>query len=313
MKKYTLYRLEKANGSYVSGEDIASSVGVSRMAVSKAVHELRAEGAVIESSTKCGYKLIKSTDTLYAESVTAHLSYDREVYCYRVVESTNDLSKRLLADGAKHGTTVVAEEQTRGRGRRGRSFFSPSHSGIYMSVILKPREDSGEVMYTVAAALAVRRVISEYVPEAMIKWVNDIYVGDRKVAGILCEAVSELESGRLDAVICGIGINLTAPEGDFPDEIKNKAGYISDVPIHKGKLAAKLAQTLDSILLLSAEEIISEYSEYMMLRGRNVYYTQDGSQRSATVLGVDRSGGLVVKNGESCDILRSGEVHLDSF
>ena len=129
MKKRTLYYLEKANGNYVSGENIAAELGVSRMAVSKAVRELRREGAIIDSSTKCGYKLIKTTDTLYSESVLAHLSYERRVRCYDVVESTNDTAKKLLAEGAPHGTTIIAEHQTKGRGRRGRHFFSPSQSG----------------------------------------------------------------------------------------------------------------------------------------------------------------------------------------
>ena len=313
MKKHTLYRLEKANGEYVSGEDIAAELGVSRMAVSKAVRELRREGAIIESSTKCGYKLIKTTDTLYSESVTAHLSCERQVYCYPVVESTNDTAKKLLAEGAPHGTTVIAEHQTRGRGRRGRSFFSPSQSGLYMSVILQPDELAGDVMYTVAAAIAVRRVIAEYAPDAKIKWVNDVYVGALKVSGILCEAVSELESGRLEAVICGIGINLTAPEGDFPLDIQGKAGYISDTPIHKGNLAARLAEELDSVTRLSSEEIIAEYSTNMMLTGREVFYSHNNEKKSGRVLGVDSAGGLIVEYEGVREILRSGEVMLEKF
>ena len=313
MKKHTLYKLEQANGNYISGEEIASSLGVSRMAVSKAVRELRAEGAVIESSTKCGYKLIKTTSSLYAESVKAHLSSERCVYCYPVVESTNDTAKILLAEGAAHGTTLIAESQTKGRGRRGRSFFSPSDSGIYMSVIIKPTTDRGNDMYTIAAAVAARKVIAEYSPDAKIKWVNDIYVGGLKVAGILCEAVTELESGTLDAVICGIGINITAPEGDYPDDIKNKAGHISDSPIHKGKLAAKLAETLETVLAMSRDELIKEYSDNMMLTGKTVYYTRNGRQSMGLVLGVDSTGGLVVQVNDKCETLRSGEVQLEKF
>lgn len=313
MKKRTLYYLEKANGNYVSGENIAAELGVSRMAVSKAVRELRREGAIIDSSTKCGYKLIKTTDTLYSESVLAHLSYERRVRCYDVVESTNDTAKKLLAEGAPHGTTIIAEHQTKGRGRRGRHFFSPSQSGLYMSVILRPEQLEGSVLYTVAAAVAARRAIAEYSPDAKIKWVNDVYVKDLKVSGILCEAVSELESGRLEAVICGIGINLTAPEGDFPIDIRGKAGYISDAPIHRGKLAARLAEELDLLTHLSSEELIAEYSSHMMLTGKEIYYTHNNEKKSGRVLGVDSAGGLIVECGGVREILRSGEVMLEKF
>ena len=314
MRKNALYFLEKQRGNFVSGEQMARELGVSRMAVSKAVSELKKQGAVIESSTKCGYRLTKSPDGLRAESIAAGLSLDSEVFCYDVIGSTNEEAKRLAAEGYEHGTVVAARAQSAGRGRYGRQFFSPSDSGLYMSVLLRPDTARAGIMYTVAAAVAVRRAISKYARGAEIKWVNDIYLGGRKVCGILCEAVSDLENGQLSAVICGIGVNLTPPEGGFPEDIIGKAGCISDQPIERGVFAYELVNALLDVLALDSEALISEYSEHMMLTGRRISYNKNGTVFSGVVRGVDGAGGLLVTNvtGERV-VLRSGEVALESF
>ena len=314
MKKNTLFYLEKAKGHYISGEEIARELGVSRMAVSKAVTELKKSGALIDSSTKCGYRLTRSPDGLHEASITAHMRSECEVYCYDRVGSTNEIAKHLISEGAAHATVIAALEQTSGRGRYGRSFYSPKDSGIYVSVIIKPDKLRDGIMYTVAAAVALRRVIAKYNDRASIKWVNDIYIDERKVCGILCEAVSDLESGRLSYVICGIGVNLCAPSGDFPDEIKNKAGYISETPISKGEFVAELADTLLEVLSYDTERTIVEYGEHMMLCGREIYYSRGDEKFSAHVEGIDGSAGLVVKRDDGVrETLRSGEVHLEKF
>ena len=316
MKKNTLYYLEKASGGFISGAYIAKELGVSRMAVSKAVAELKKEGAIIEASTKSGYRLLRSTDALYAESVKAHLNCKiAQIYCHSTLASTNEEAKKLAAAGAEHATLITADEQSAGRGRRGRDFFSPMGTGIYMSVIIRPSVYRPDVHYTVAAAVAARRVIDRISEDrAEIKWVNDIYISGRKVCGILCEAVSELESGELSAVICGIGINLTPPKNDFPDELKNKAGYVTKNEISKAKVIAELTHELLSILEERNENIISEYSDNMMLTGKEVYYTLYNEQLSGVAVGVDESGGLIVRSqsGE-LSVLRSGEVSLEKF
>ena len=316
MKKNTLYYLEKANGNYVSGESIAESLGVSRMTVSKEVAALRKEGAEIEASTKLGYKLVRPTKKLHPESIYAHLpdGYEGDIFCFDRINSTNDKAKSMAADGALDATIITADEQTSGRGRYGRSFFSPSESGLYMSIIIRPKTESSDVMYTVAAAVAVRRVLSEYNEKAKIKWVNDVYVEDKKICGILCEAVSDLESGAVSAVICGIGINLSAPKGGFPDDIKNKAGYISAERIPKAKIAARIASELYEVLEMNGRDLISEYSYNMMLTGKEIYYIKNNIETCALVKGVDEKGGLVVSlEGDKLDILRSGEVTLEKF
>ncbi len=247
-------------------------------------------------------------------TVLAHLDYSADVYCFKQTSSTNDEAKRLAALGCSHGTLVIAEEQSAGRGRRGRSFFSPSHSGIYMSAVIKPDAGRSGVMYTVAAAVAVRRVLGEYAPHAEIKWVNDVYLGSRKIAGILCEAVNSPDNGSLEYVICGIGVNVSPPEGGFPDDLKEKAGYLCDGPIDRGVLAALLANSLFDAVMLDSGDLIAEYSEHMMLNGRRICYSKNGQSLTGTVRGVDASGGLIVEDDSgSRSVLTSGEVQLEAF
>jgi BirA family biotin operon repressor/biotin-[acetyl-CoA-carboxylase] ligase len=263
---------------------------------------------------KSGCEPIISTDRLKAEDVLARLSYKAEVFCHECIGSTNDEAKRLASDGCGHGTLVIAESQSAGRGRHGRRFFSPHGSGLYLSVVLRPDGERDGTLYTVAAAVAVRRVLSEYDREVSIKWVNDVYLRERKVAGILCEAASELESGRINAVICGIGVNLNSPKGGFPEDIKNKAGYLTNGSIDRAELSAKIADTLLEVLKADNESLISEYSEHMMLTGRLIYYTKNGEKHSGTVEGVDPTGGLVVvEDNGSRSALTSGEVQLEAF
>ena len=316
MRKKVLFFLERSYKNYVSGEKIATQLRISRMAVSKAVAALKREGAIIESQTAKGYMLKRSPDRLYPEAIAAHLSSSRirDIHTHALIGSTNEEAKKLAAEGALHGTIVCAEEQSKGRGRYGREFFSPSDSGIYMSIILKPQELNDDILYTVAAAVAVRRVISRYNDHALIKWVNDIYIDEKKVCGILCEAVSELESGHIGSVICGVGINLTRPNGDFPEELKTKAGAVSDKQIKRAEIIAQLADTLLDVMDEDMDAVISEYEKYMMLCGREIFYSVNGERKFAKVIGVDNRGGLIVKDpyGNS-ETLRSGEVSLEKF
>ncbi len=257
------------------------------------------------------------TDILSPSSVGDYLSegYSGDVYCHRSIPSTNDEAKRLALLGAGHGTVVCADTQTNGRGRRGNSFHSPVDTGIYMSVIIRQSSERSDTLYTVAAAVAVRRVLDRYCNgNARIKWVNDIYISEQKVCGILCEAVTKPESAEPVSVICGIGINLNAPKQDFPKELQGKAGYVTDKSISRAKVIAEIVNELLSVLELENEDIMPEYTSNMMLLKKKIYYRENGVLKEAEAIGVDMSGGLIVKDVEqNTAILRSGEVHLERF
>lgn len=169
--------------------------------------------------------------------------------------STNDEAYALAEKGAVNGTTVTAREQTGGKGTNGRSFFSPGKTGVYMSVILRNVKKERLLDVTPMAAVAVSRVLDKnFGVETRIKWVNDVYLDGKKICGILTKAQSK--NGETDFIIVGIGINLFAPEGGFPEDIKNTAGFVSD--IYNETLRQKTIGDIASLLCDYAERLDDE-------------------------------------------------------
>ena len=259
-------------------------------------------------------------DILTEEAVRACLSKGspvRRVICLETVDSTNTYAKRLALGGAESGTLVIADQQTAGRGRRGHSFLSPPGTGLYMTLILRPTADMEQFqMITVAAAVAVCLTLEALTEEKpLIKWVNDIYLRrgqeERKVCGILSEAVSSPETGNIESVVVGLGVNLTTRTFAGLEDIAGSV-FPTDVPPCAGRaqIAAGIAERLMAFSgRLSAPELISAYRERSLLLGREITWQQDGETRRAWALDVDAQGGLVVEdeNGERLT-LRSGEV-----
>lgn len=252
--------LESAKGEYLSGEYLASELNLSRTAVWKAVKKLRSVGYSIDAVTNRGYALTHKNDILSAESIrryiieiaasgevnfgvpdleaqmigTGAISLESlQLEVSEVVDSTNDICLRRAARGEHSSFAAIAGCQTRGRGRRGRTFYSPDGSGLYMSMLLRPFGINGQnaQKLTTLAAVAVSEAIEAVagVP-ADIKWVNDIYVRGRKVCGILTEASFNLEDGTLDYAVVGIGINVYEPKGGFPESIRDRAGSLASAP-----------------------------------------------------------------------------------
>ena len=262
----------------------------------------------------------EKNDILTEEPLRACLSKDspvRRVICLETVDSTNTYAKRLALSGAESGTLVVANQQTAGRGRRGHSFLSPPGTGLYMTLILRPTADMEQFqMITVAAAVAVCLTLEDLTEaRPLIKWVNDIYLRrgqeERKVCGILSEAVSDAGTGSIGSVVVGLGVNLTTREFGGLEDIAG-AVFPEDIPpnVSRARIAAGIAERLmEFSRRLSAPELISAYRERSLLLGRKITYQQDGETRRARALDVDAQGGLVVENesGERLT-LRSGEV-----
>lgn len=218
--------LMEREDSYVSGEELAGRLSVSRTAVWKGVEALRAAGYRIDSVTNRGYRLSSGSDVLSAAGIEKHLkTKGLRLRVLPFVTSTNTLLKAEAAEGAPEGAVLVAGEQTEGRGRMGRSFFSPPGSGLYLSLLLRPQAPAAETAkLTAYAAVAVAEALEEAGGAAEIKWVNDIYMGGRKVSGILTEAALDCERGVTEYAVVGIGVNLYAPEGGFPPELGEIAG-----------------------------------------------------------------------------------------
>ena len=189
--------LEESRGEYISGEDIAKRLYCTRGAVWKAIKSLRDEGVRIDAVTNRGYCLEGSSDIVSESGIRRYLGNEHEIFVLKTVGSTNAYLRELAQKGAAEGTLVVSSEQTRGQGRRGRTFFSPADTGLYLSVLLRPEAAVNEaVKITSIAAVAVCAVLEKVCgvqPE--IKWVNDIFVNGKKAAGILTEAAFDMENG----------------------------------------------------------------------------------------------------------------------
>lgn len=312
--------LEANREKDLSGQEIAEQLGVTRAAVWKAVNSLRQEGYRIEAASNRGYRLMEESDILSPEGIRLGLKEqyrENKILVLKSVDSTNQEVKRQALEGEKHGLVVLAEEQTMGKGRRGRQFYSPPGTGIYMSILFRPEREQSQnvVLVTTAAAVAVCRAIRKVLgEEPEIKWVNDVYFHGKKICGILSEAVSDFESGQIDTVVVGIGINYRVPEEDFPEEIRGIAGSLCTEgrKVPRNSLVAVLLNELYELYEgLSEKTYMEDYRRWSNVIGREVRFTSGDEWTEALALDIDENGGLVVqlKNGEK-KTLRTGEITL---
>lgn len=239
------------------------------------------------------------------------------IHRYPVLDSTNTTAHRLAREGAPEGTVVVAERQEQGRGRFGRSFFSPGDSGLYFSLILRPDHLSpDQALYlTTAAAVAVSRSAEALTgTPAAIKWVNDVYVQDRKVAGILTEGC--VGDGRLQYAVLGVGVNLFTPTGGFPENIADRAGTLfcqPQSPAAREALLEHVLNTFDELYrVLPDISFLEEYRSRSFLTGRTVRLLtpDDTPGETVTVRGIDDDFGLLVEGPGGCRTIRSGDVSV---
>ena len=234
---------------------------------------------------------------------------DIAVFEYESVDSTNNVAKRLIAEGCPVPAVILADEQTAGRGRGGHSFYSPAGLGMYMSLMLRAEgELTRSLPITAKAAVAVTAAIESLTPlRPMIKWVNDVYLEDRKVCGILTEAAPAADGGFV--IIVGIGVNLRAQT--FPAELRDKAGSLQTAELTADRLAAETAVRICGLAADQSGAWLDFYRKHSMVLGREIVYTEKGGARHGTAVSIDEEGGLVVRNatGEET-ILRGGEISL---
>lgn len=310
---------EENKGIYFSGEEIAKKLCVSRAAVWKAVKSLRDEGYDIDAVTNKGYCLSVNTDILSVQGIQKYLKQEyknMDINVIPVIGSTNDLVREKANEGYDEGYIAIANEQTKGRGRYGRKFFSPSGTGLYMSILLRPKNYSASeaVKVTMIAAVALCEAIEEVSDEkAEIKWVNDVFINGKKICGILTEASYGLESGVLDYAVVGVGINVYRPEGGFTEEIEQIAGAIFDTTRDdlKNHLSAGFINKFMRYYLLQNDEFVEEYRRRSFVVGKKVMVIMGDNKREALVKGVDKDCRLIVKydDGEE-ECLSYGEISI---
>lgn len=310
--------LEKNRDRYLSGQELAESLSLSRTAIWKSIKALETDGHIINAVTNKGYVLEADSDVISPESIRSYLPENLRslpILVYKTVDSTNTQLKKLALDGAEHGTILVSDEQSAGRGRSGKSFYSPAGTGLYISILLRPKVCGGDPqMITIGAAAAICRAIEELSGmDVQIKWVNDIYLNGKKVCGILTEAVTDFESGGIESIVLGAGINCRAPEGGFPEEISDIACALDVQGLSRSRLVARLVEGIIQSFegKENTEQLLDEYRKRSFLIGKTVSFVKDGAQLTALVDGIDDKGCLMVccEDGRRM-ALSSGEVSV---
>ncbi|MGI5976717.1 MAG: biotin--[acetyl-CoA-carboxylase] ligase [Candidatus Limivicinus sp.] len=319
--KDRLLKLFDSNkGQYFSGEELARRLDISRAAVWKAVNALRDEGYRIEAATNRGYCLSRDTDILSPQGIRKYLGEDYPELNISVlgsVGSTNSLLREKAESGEKEGAVLIANGQSSGRGRYGREFYSPDGSGLYMSVLLRPefespRQSLGITTMAAAAMCEAIEDVSELRPG--IKWVNDIYLGGKKVCGILTEGAFGIESGNLEYAVLGLGLNVYEPAGGFPDELAGRAGALFAEPAEdmKNRLAAAFLRRFMDIYRGLEENYIGKYRAYSLAPGRKVTVIHGERQEEALALGIDDDCRLLLRYDDGREAALSwGEISIE--
>ncbi len=334
----------RESGGFLSGEELSGRLGRSRTAVWKGVEALRRCGYEIDSATNRGYRLVSCPDLYSPEEIAAGLETEEiggNIYCYDSVDSTNEEAKRQALRGAPNGSLFIAEQQTGGKGRLGRNWLSPSGTGIWFSVLLRPgalpdgsrlpgegRLPCGvrlplQIAATtllageaVCAAICARSRAGS-ASQAQIKWPNDVLIGTKKVCGILTEMSAEIE--RVEFVVVGIGIN--ANNADFPEELRQKATSLrmeQGAPVRRISLLQEILRRFELLLKENAASLtpafLERYKQDCVTLGRRVSFQRGRAAVSGTAADISPEGELVVRMEDgSLETVRSGEVSVQGI
>ena len=313
-----LRELETRRGEYISGEALAGRLSVSRNAVWKAIRALREAGYPIDAQPGSGYALSPGCHILSTHSVARYLRAPGvRLQVEGEVDSTNALARQAAEAGEAEGLVLIAASQTAWRGRRGRSFFSPPGGGLYMSALLRPQlpAQDAALMTTLAAVAVAEAVEAVSGRPAGIKWVNDVYVGGKKVCGILTEASLDCESGALAYAIVGIGINLTLPQ-TLPPELQDIMGAVFAGAQPEGDAASRLAgdvwtRFFRAYRRLPETAFLEAYRARSILIGQDVDVLRPSGPVPARAIGIDAHAGLIVRYPDGTqETLSSGEVSV---
>jgi BirA family biotin operon repressor/biotin-[acetyl-CoA-carboxylase] ligase len=292
--------------SHVSGAELAQQLGVTRAAIWNRIRDLRQHGYDISASPQLGYRLESAPDLLLRDDLLARLGVTRvvgrDIRVFQQTASTNDIVERLARDGVREGAVVLAESQTRGRGRLGRKWVSPPGRGLWCSVLLRPRlAPLQATRLTILAAVALARAVRATTRlEPEIKWPNDLLLRGRKVAGILTEMHAELEQVR--HVILGLGVNVNLETGDFPADLQSLATSLkleSGAPVDRAALLVVLLRELDDAYTRLVEgrfdELASEWAERCGTLGRNVCIRTGTREIRGCAESLDDAGALLIR------------------
>ena len=296
----------RAHPGGVSGAQLAGQLDISRAAIWARMEELRKVGYDIEASPHFGYKLVGSPNALHADDLLARLGktrvVGRDIQVFEQTTSTNDVIEKLARDGVKEGAVVFAESQTRGRGRLGRKWISPTRKGLWFSVLLRPSVSPQETtQLTVASATALRRAIKTVTGlSAEIKWPNDLLLGGKKVAGILTEMSAEVD--RVQHIILGIGVDVNQDANEFPAELR---GIATSLKIEAGEAISRAGLATEMLRELDADytrigagkfpQLADEWEAGCATIGKNVSVQMGARLIRGRAEALDDDGALLVR------------------
>jgi BirA family transcriptional regulator, biotin operon repressor / biotin---[acetyl-CoA-carboxylase] ligase len=320
-KDQLLLYLKEKKGTWVSGEFLGQRLAISRTAIWKQVTALKEEGYIIESFPKKGYILRESTDSLLEnevlEGLNTNLFGKNGIFHFHETDSTNIRAEQYANEGTPEGAVVIAECQTSGRGRRGRTWFSPVGEGIYVSVILRPKISPNEApKLTLMASVAAAETVLSLVPiDVAIKWPNDILIRGRKAAGILTEMSSEMD--RIHYVIIGIGVNVNTPAESFPPEIRDKATSLlietgrsfPRAPVLR-KYLELLEEQYETFKTHGFDPVMKRWKELTDIIGKRISVDVIDTIFTGYVQDISEDGFLILKDEEKGTLRRiiSGDV-----
>ena len=317
--KAEILRILREAGEYVSGQELCHCLGVSRTAIWKWMKKLQEEGYVIEAVQNKGYRLVETPDYIQAEVVGSWLHSNwlgHVLYYQESVDSTNTWAKKLAEEGAPHGTVVLADEQTAGKGRRGRTWENPKGVNIAFTFLLRPRFlPEVAPMLTLVMGLSVAQVCREMGMDSWIKWPNDVVVSRKKVCGILTEMSTEID--YINYVVIGVGINVN--QKVFDEELKEKATSLmieTGAPVKRSALIAAVMKHFEINYALFMENgdlsgLQESYNEMLVNRGKEVRILEPGNEYNAHAYGINETGELIVRTqkGEEKHVF-AGEVSV---
>ncbi len=314
-KENVLKLLEKQKGVFFSGEEIAKECNVSRTAVWKTIKRLQQEGYKITAIPNKGYALSEISDVLSEKGIKKYLHANVELHVESVVTSTNTLVVQQALQHQKEGYVLIAGQQTKGKGRTGHSFYSPNQTGIYLSILLRPTQltPMEATNITSMAAVSACEAIEKFGLHPKIKWINDIFIDEKKVSGILTEASISMESKRMEYVVLGIGFNVYAPENGFPEDIQFIAGAIFNEKVEDGRNRLT-AYFLNSFMKYyqkwNKEEYYQSYKDHSMILNKEIFIVTPTGNKYVYAKDIDTNFELVVEDQGETKILSSGEVHI---
>lgn len=303
--------LNQHRGEYVSGQKICEQLNVSRMSISNSIKKLKEKGYMIETSTRKGYCLTLENDIIDIDEIQKHLApFYHHIQYFDNIDSTNTYMK---THHFKQGDIVIADSQSQGRGRNGRHFHSPKQKGIYLSFLLKPDltiYDSLKITACCAVAL-VKSIKKNYPLDPKIKWVNDILIDHRKIAGILCEASLEMNTAQIEQMVVGVGINVHSYT--MPQDIQDIAGCLEDhvdIFVPRQKIIIDFLNFFyDDYCHISDLSFLDDYRHYSCVLHQNIMvYDKVPYPAYVKAINDDASLCIIVDGQEKC--LSSGEISI---